>query len=99
MGRLYHSARTVYDVSLLCHVGVRVQEIELVLRVHDIVPHATADGDDDDAVVDGDHDAGCNDDHDAAGVDAAGADDDGDDDDIASGVDDDTASGDHDVAD
>ena len=94
MGRLYHSARTVYDVSLLCHVGVRVQEIELVLRVHDIVPHATADGDDDDAVVDGDHDAGCNDDHDAAG-----ADDDGDDDDIASGVDDDTASGDHDVAD
>ena len=75
MGRLYHSARTVYDVSLLCHVGVRVQEIELVLRVHDIVPHATADGDDDDAVVDGDHDAGCNDDHDAAG-----ADDDGDDD-------------------
>jgi len=74
--------RTVYDVSPLRLVGVRVQEIELVLRVHDIVPHAAADGDDDDAVVDGDHDA-------------AGADDDGDADDIASGEGD-VASGDDD---
>ena len=36
MGRLYHTARTVYDVSPLRLVGVRVQEVKLVLRVHDI---------------------------------------------------------------
>jgi len=90
IGLSFLSVRTVYDVSPLRLVGVRVQEIELVLRVHDIVPHAAADGDDDDAVVDGDHDA-------------AGADDDGDADDIASGEgdvasgdDDDSADGDDD---
>ena len=84
IGLSFLSVRTVYDVSPLRLVGVGVQEIELVLRVHDIVPHAAADGDDDDAVVDGDHDA-------------AGADDDGDADDIASGEGD-VASGDDDAA-
>jgi hypothetical protein len=69
MGRLYHTARNVYDVSPLRLVGVRVQEVELVLRVHDIVPHPTADGADDDG-DDGDHDAGDDCDYDAAdGVD------------------------------
>ena len=62
MGHLYHTARTVYDVSPLRLVGVRVQEVEFVLRVHDIVPHAAADGDDDDEGVDGDHDAADGDD-------------------------------------
>ncbi len=75
---LFLSVRTVYDVSPLRLVGVRVQEVEFVLRVNDIVPHATADGDDDDD--DSDHDAGDNGDHDVAGgvddVDAAGVDDD-----------------------
>jgi hypothetical protein len=66
MGRLYHTARTVYDVSPLRLVGVRVQEVEFVLRVNDIVPHASADGDDDDEGVDGDHDEGVDGDHDAA---------------------------------
>ena len=76
MGHLYHTARTVYDVSPLRLVGVRVQEVEFVLRVHDIVPHAAADGDDDDD----NSDTGDDDDHDVAGgvddVDAADVDDD-----------------------
>jgi hypothetical protein len=75
---LFLSVRTVYDVSPLRLVGVRVQEVEFVLRVNDIVPHATADGDDDDD--DSDHDAAGGGDHDAADgvddVDAAGVDDD-----------------------
>ena len=97
MGRLYHTARTVYDVSPLRLVGVRVQEVEFVIRVHDIVPHSTADGADDDAGVASDHDAGDDCDYDAAdGVDY---------DDAADGVDyddagvdkDDAAGGDDDV--
>jgi len=65
--RIYSTARTVDDVSALRLVGVGVQEVELVLRVHDIVPHATAgdgdgdddDGDDDDAVSGDGVDAAC----------------------------------------
>ena len=114
MGHLYHTARTVYEVSPLCLVGVRVQEVEFVLRIYDIVPHAAADGDDDDEGVDNDHDAGGNnnddtaggnDDHDTAGGNddhAGGVDDDDDNDDDAGGNDDDddTAGGndDHDTA-
>ena len=64
IGLSFLSVRTVYDVSPLRLVGVRVQEVEFVLRVNDIVPHATADGDDDD---DSDDDAGDNGDHDVAG--------------------------------
>ena len=108
MGRLYHTARTVYDVSPLRLVGVRVQEVELVFRIYD----STADGADDDD--DSDHDAGDDCDYDAAdgidyddaGVDkddAAGGDDDvdadsGGDDDDAGDDDDNTSSGVDDVA-
>jgi len=89
MGRLYNTVRTVYDVSPLRLVGVRVQEVELVLRVHDIVPHPTADGADDDAGVASDHDAGDDCDYDAAdGVDYDDAACDDDDIDADSGGDD-----------
>ena len=66
IGLLFLSVRTVYDVSPLRLVGVRVQEVEFVFRIYDIVPYATADGDDDDEGVDGDHDEGVDGDHDAA---------------------------------
>jgi hypothetical protein len=52
MGRLYNTVPTVYDVSPLRLVGVRVQEVEFV--------------DNDDEGVDGDHDEGVDGDHDAA---------------------------------
>lgn len=60
--RINRAACTVDDVSALRLVGVGVQEVELVLRVHDIVPHAATgdgDGDDDDAVSGDGVDAAC----------------------------------------
>ena len=86
IGLSFLTARTVYDVSPLRLVGVRVQ---FVFRVHDIVPHSTADGADDDAGVASDHDAGDDCDYDAAdGVDYDDAACDDDDIDADSGGDD-----------